>query len=286
MKKTSINSITILCLIIFITYLCIFCILLYYFFKDKMSWNKFINDLYNNTNNIFIEYFKCPIHSILSLTSSSNSNINSNSNSNSNINISDDNCLLCYKDLQDSTLYKYEFKKLYKIYELFKQIDKFNIYNINTLTNTNISTPTNTSTNTTKILIHQYTMYLWLLENSIKDYDHITNETTDTYYKLIDSYKHINSNIDKDNNNNNNNNIDNDNDTTNDNTQETLSNVENIIYIENNIDLYTQIIYLLNLNNSTIDNFFICKSYYLFSLFTDIYKYIKQINILANSIMY
>ena len=186
--------------------------------------------------------------------------------------------MLCYKDLQDSTLYKYEFKKLYKIYELFKQIDKFNIYNTNTPTNTN----TNTNTNTTKTLIHQYTMYLWLLENSIKDYDHITNETTDTYYKLIDSYKHINSNIDKDNNSN----IDNDNDTTTNNTQETLSNVENIIYIENNIDLYNQIIYLLNLNNSTIDNFFICKSYYLFSLFTDIYKYIKQINILSNSIMY
>ncbi len=275
MKKTSLNIITILCLIIFITYLCIFCILLYYFFKDKLSWNKFINELYNNTNNIFIEYFKCPIHSILSLSSNNNINNNINNINNNNINIYDADCLLCYKDLQDSTLYKYEFKKLYKIYELFKQIDKFNIYNTNTPTNTN----TSTNTNTTKILIHQYTMYLWLLENSIKDYDHITNETTDTYYKLIDSYKHIN--------NNNNNNINND--TTNDNTQETnetFSNVENIIYIENNIDLYTQIIYLLNLNNSTIDNFFICKSYYLFSLFTDIYKYIKQINILSNSIMY
>ena len=203
--------------------------------------NKVFNELYNNIknfNNIFIEYFKCPVHSILSCNMFNNFT-----------QISYDNiykCMLCSQELKDLTIYKYEFKKLNRIYNLFKQIDKTNLYY-------------NSSYNITYYnLIQYYNMLLWLLENSIKDYDIIKDETIDIYYKLQDTYKHIN----------------NENYTENYNT----INVENIIYIENNIELCKQIMYILNLNNTTFDTFFMFKSYYLFALFNDINKFIKQIN--------
>ena len=116
-------------------------------------------------------------------------------------------------------------------------------------------------------------MFLWLLEGSIKDYEIIKDERADVYYKLKETYattmgqpssnslvKHSS------------------------NTENILS-LENISYLENNIELCSKIITIFR-ENGFGEGIGKIKSHYLFALMTDIYEYIRQINLLFNKIFY
>ena len=319
------SSSSIIILLIVLLYLFVCCMLVYVFFKNKPLWHSIYIYLHNNIMSIiyiinpryikqlFYEYFICQTHAILNLTfpdtnskietnAKTNANINANINTNTNANINtntntDTNtntntntdihnclCLLCFTELEDTNIhntnniYIQEITQLYNIYNLYKQIDKLNLYSLD-----------NNSYKEESLLISQYKMYLWLLENSIKDYEYIKNATTDIYYKLKDTFTHINTNEEKP--------------PSNPINPINPINLENLVYIENNLQIYKHII---NINSNLYGNLYgnsngnnnehlpeqknkkkqieklkEINSFYLVALFNDIYAFIKQINILA-----
>ena len=144
------DIVILLCLIIFITYVGICCILAYYFLKHRAIWNKIFIDL-----STLCEYFECPIHSVFWIP---------------NIIPTSDNCSLCKQELYENGLNIKQLDTLAQVYKLFKQIDKTcicqNKYNLSI----------------------EYDMLLWLLEGSIKDYEMIKEERAEVYYKLKETY--------------------------------------------------------------------------------------------------
>ena len=295
---TSASS-SIIILLIVLLYLFICCVLVYIFFKNKLLWHSIYTYLHNNIFNViciinphyikqlFYEYFICQKHAILNLTFSDDIN-NNKLISNPNDDINTCLCLLCFTELEDTqtqtqthntnNIYIQEITQLYNIYNLYKQIDKLNLYSLD-----------NNSYKEESLLISQYKMYLWLLENSIKDYEYIKNATTDIYYKLKDTFTHINTNEEKP--------------PSNPINPINPINLENLVYIENNLQIYKHII---NINSNLYGNLYgnsngnnnehlpeqknkkkqieklkEINSFYLVALFNDIYAFIKQINILA-----
>ena len=205
------SSSSIIILLIVLLYLFVCCILVYVFFKNKPLWHSIYTYLHNNIINIiysinpyyikqlFYEYFICQKHSILNLTfpdTDIDTDIKNKSNTKINTDIHNCLCLLCFTELEDAktnttpNIYIQEITQLYNIYNLYKQIDTFNLFSLDNNLDNNLD-------NKKTILISQYKMYLWLLENSIKDYEYIKNATTDIYYKLKDTFTHINTNEEK-----------------------------------------------------------------------------------------
>ena len=327
------SSSSIIILLIVLLYLFVCCMLVYVFFKNKPLWHSIYIYLHNNIMSIiyiinpryikqlFYEYFICQTHAILNLTfpdtnskietnaktnAKTNANINANTNANINTNTNTDTntdmhnclCLLCFTELEDTNIhntnniYIQEITQLYNIYNLYKQIDKFNLFSLNNNLESNLENNLDNNLDNKKetektILISHYKMYLWLLENSIKDYEYIKNATSDIYYKLKDTFIHINTSKD----------------TTSTILSQTMSIntppldiIENIVYIENNLQIYKHIIDINNIYECECENEYLpeqtkkkqeiqtinhINSYYLFALFNDIYAYIKKINILA-----
>jgi len=164
-------------------------------------------------------------------------------------------CAICQEEENDNKIYLQELQTLSSVYKLFKEIDKKCIpQNANGLQDT-------------------WNMFLWLLEGSIKDYEIIKDERADVYYKLKETYattmgqpssnslvKHSS------------------------NTENILS-LENISYLENNIELCSKIITIFR-ENGFGEGIGKIKSHYLFALMTDVDEYIRQINLLFNKIFY
>jgi hypothetical protein len=235
-----------LCLIIFITYLCICFILAYYFLQHRNIWNKIFN--YLNFSFLYIENIECPIHNILAnpVPELANKVLPWDSGDSGYGEDGKANCTLCKKEIEDKQIYAKEIEMLSCIYKLFKEIDKTCIYE-----NANAYAYANANA---------YTMYLWLMEGSIKDYETIKNERATVYYKLKDTFAKLNEN------------------------HSSITNnipLENISYLENNIEIYKKII---DMNNIYKKNIIDIKSHYLFALFNDIDDYVKQCNVISNVI--
>lgn len=165
-------------------------------------------------------------------------------------------CKICKKEENDNKdknkIYLHKLQNLMYIYKLLNEID------------------TNFIPSNKNDLLRTLNMLIWLLEGSIKDYNIIKNEKADIYYKLKETYKNTTSILSNYNSSN---------------TENILS-LENISYIENNIELCNKIIENCNTNlfckkTNFNDEF---TSYYLFALFYDINEFIKNINLLFNKI--
>ena len=151
------NIVILLCLVIFITYIMICCILAYYFFKHRNIWNQLF-DMKNINIYHLLEYFECPKHSIFWIPNIIHTSIN---------------CSSCKEELYENELFHQQLEILGIVYSLFKQID------------TSVLT-------SLEQCEWQYKMFLWLLEGSIKDYEMIKNESNDIYYKLKNTYLETN----------------------------------------------------------------------------------------------
>ena len=165
-------------------------------------------------------------------------------------------CTICQEEENDNKIYLQELQTLSSVYKLFKEIDKKCIpQNANELQNS-------------------WNMFLWLLEGSIKDYEIIKDERADVYYKLKETYAttmnqpSLNS-LEK-----------------HSSDTENILSLENISYLENNIELCNKIITIFRRNRFGDNGFREIKSHYLFALMTDIDEYIRQINLLSNKIFY
>jgi hypothetical protein len=219
------------------------CCILAYYFLKHRN-------IWNKTFDSFniLNYFECPIHSIfwIPIKDKENSIENSSDNSFS--------CLQCKQEEIDNQIYLQELQTLSSVYKLFKEIDKTYICQYE---------------NEVKNKVNLYDMFNWLLKGSIRDYEIIKDERAEVYYKLKETYEKTQvislslSNHSS-------------------NTENNIP-LENISYIENNIELCNKII---NINDIYKKNIIDTKSQYLFALFNDIDEYIKQINIKFNNIFY
>lgn len=166
-------------------------------------------------------------------------------------------CAICKEEENDNKIYLQELQTLSSVYKLFKEIDKKCI-------------PQNANG-----LQDSWNMFLWLLEGSIKDYEIIKDERADVYYKLKETYENtVPTTLEKHSSN----------------TENILS-LENISYLENNIELCNKIITIFRENRikqNRIDENGLgkIKSHYIFALMTDIDEYIRQINLLFNKLFY
>jgi hypothetical protein len=261
------NIVILLCFAIFIIYFAICGILAYYFIKHRNIWNKtfpFIDSF-----NIFdsVDNFECPIHRLLWIPNLITENTKDSVKDSAIDSIKD--CAICKEEENNNKIYLQELQTLSSVYKLFKEIDKKCI-------------PQNTRKENKHNLQETWNMFIWLLEGSIKDYEMIKDEHPDVYYKLKETYETTvfqpSSNSLKENHSSN--------------TENILSlSLENISYLENNIELCTKIITILKNNvfgeNGFRENEFCeIKSNYLFALFYDIDEYIRQINLLFNKIFY
>jgi len=212
------DIVILLCLVIFITYISISCILAYYFFKHRNIWNK----CFEINIQHLLEYFECPVHALFWIP---------------NIIPTSDNCSICKNEENENNQFSKQLETLGKIYTLFKQLES------------NIS--------------NKHKMFIWLIEGSIKDYEIIKNTHTKIYYNLKDTYLKT---------------------TTHNNTNKLDSfnildaEVENITYLENNIEILNQIIthietYITQYINTNINTDIINNYNYLTALFIDILNY-------------
>ena len=175
------------------------------------------------------------------------------------------NCSSCKIETHENTIFHKQLETLGNIYSLFKQID------------TNVLTSLETCD-------WQYKMFIWLLESSIKDYEMIKNESNDIYYKLKKTYLETN-NIT--------NNI-----TDNITDCEKYNNpidIENIPYLENNIQLFDKIISCVEVyyneiySNTVCDNNILAidiLANYIFTLLMEISNYARITNIKSYPITY
>jgi hypothetical protein len=215
------DIVIILCLIIFITYILIICVLAYYFFRHRNIWNK----TFEKTH--LLEYFECPIHSIFPFLIPNIISTTENYSQNCS-----QNCSQCKQEQIENNINILQLETLREIYKLFKQLDN------------NVSS--------------KYKMFKWLIECSIKDYEIIKNENIDVYYKLKDAYSNSTNNR-KD-------------------ILETEFNLdlENITYLENNIEILENIIkYIKEYYNLCNENKNGNDINYLVALFNDIEEYSK-----------
>lgn len=146
------DLVVLLCLVIFITYVLISCILAYYFFRHRNIWNITFENIH------LLEYFECPIHSIFWIP---------------HIIQTPENCSICKSELntQIMNLRKKELETIAEIYSLLKTID------------------TNILKNTLKNkLMQQYKMYIWLIQGTIKDYELVKTAEYNIYEKLKTTY--------------------------------------------------------------------------------------------------
>lgn len=156
-------------------------------------------------------------------------------------------CAICKEEENDNKIYLQDLQVLVSVYKLFKEIDKTCIsQNVYGLQDT-------------------WYMFIWLLEGSIKDYEMIKDERANVYYKLKETYENTSLNNHSSN------------------TENILS-LENISYLENNIELCNKITNIFKENGFRENGFKEIKSYYLFALMIDIDEYIKQINLIFNLI--
>ena len=208
------DIVILLCLVIFIIYISISCILAYYFFKHRNIWNK----CFEINIQHLLEYFECPVHALFWIP---------------NIIPISDNCSTCKNKENENTHFAKQLETLGTVYTLFKQLDAS--YSSNDK------------------------MLMWLIKGSINDYEMIKNERIDVYYKLKETYietsnhKHTNE-LDS---------ID-------------ILEVENITYLENNIETLGEIIkcieeYIKEYTNTNTDIIIHCN--YLMALFIDILDY-------------
>jgi hypothetical protein len=242
------NIVILLCFAIFIIYFAICGILAYYFIKHRTIWNKTFE--FENIFN-YIEYFECPIHNIFWIP-----NFITENKIDCKMDCKMD-CVICKEEENNNKIYLQELETLSSVYKLFIQIDKNCI-------------PQNARKENKYNLQDAWHMFLWLIKGSIKDYEIIKDERAEVYYKLKETYETIvvqpSSNALEENHSSN--------------TENILS-LENISYLENNIELCNKIITILKNNG-----FEEIKSHYLFALMTDIDEYIKQINLVSNKIFY
>lgn len=166
-------------------------------------------------------------------------------------------CSICKEEENNNKIYLEELQTLSSVYKLFKEIDKKCI-------------PQNADG-----LQNLWNMFIWLLEGSIKDYEIIKDERADVYYKLKETYENT---------------VTTSSDNHSSNTRN-IQSLENISYIENNIEIYNKIINILKDNRfGEIGfgeiGFWEIKSHYLFALMTDIDEYVRQINLVSNKIFY
>ena len=258
------NIVILLCFAIFIIYFAICCILAYYFIKHRNIWNKTFSFI--DSFNIFdsVDNFDCPIHRIFWIP-----NIITENKKDFTIDSANDftidciiDCVICKEEENNNKIYLQELQTLSSVYKLFKEIDKKCI-------------PQNAIKENKHNLQETWHMFIWLLEGSIKDYEMIKDERSNIYYKLKETYETTvfqpSSNSLEENHSSN--------------TENILS-LENISYLENNIELCNTIITILKNNKPSENGFGEIKSHYLFALFYDIDEYIKKINLLSNKIFY
>jgi hypothetical protein len=235
------DLIILLCLVIFITYIMICCILAYYFIWHRSIWNQCFNTNFTE----FPEYIECPKHSIFWIP---------------NIIPTSENCNSCKVESIENAYFTIQLETLGKLYTLFKGIDSSILNNL-------------------KIGYNEYKMFMWLIEGSIKDYEIIKNESNDVYYKLKDTYtlecKHTGNTHTAVH-------------TINKNSEYCLEthhnvNIESIPYLENNNEIFNNIITLLMeyINQSQHSNTF----YYLIALFTDVLEYSRISRIIILNII-
>jgi len=98
------DIVIVLCLVIFITYISISCILAYYFFKHRNIWNQ----CFEINIHHLLEYFECPIHALFWIP---------------NIIPTSDNCSTCKIEKNENAYFTKQLETLSKIYTLFKQLD-------------------------------------------------------------------------------------------------------------------------------------------------------------------
>jgi hypothetical protein len=211
------DIVILLCLVIFITYISISCILAYYFFKHRNIWNK----CFEINIQHLLEYFECPVHALFWIP---------------NIIPTSDNCSICKNEENENAHYAKQLETLGTVYTLFKQLDN------------SVSS--------------KHKMFMWLIEGSIKDYEMIKNAQNNIYYKLKETYietsnhKHTNE-LDS---------ID-------------ILEVENITYLENNIETLGEIIKCIEryikeyIYADTADTNVANECNYLTTLFIDILDY-------------
>jgi len=266
------NIVILLCFAIFIIYFAICGILAYYFIKHRNIWNKtfpFIDSF-----NIFdsVDYFDCPIHRIFWIPNFITENKKDFAKDFAIDSVKD--CAICKEEENNNKIYLQELQTLSSVYKLFKEIDKKCI-------------PQNARKENKYNLQDNWNMFIWLLEGSIKDYEMIKDERADVYYKLKETYETTviqpPSNFLEENHSSN--------------TENILSlSLENISYLENNMELCNKIITIFKENRFGENGFRVngfrenefgeIKSNYLFALFYDIDDYIKKINLLFNKIFY
>jgi hypothetical protein len=238
------NIVILLCLIIFITYVAICCILAYYFLKHRTTiWNKCFIDLTN-----ICEYFECPIHSLFWIP---------------NIILTRDNCSLCKQELQENATHIKQLDTLASIYKLFKQIDKTCISQNKNHTNNKNNKNNKSNKNN---LLTEYEMFLWLLEGSIKDYEMIAAERSEVYYKLKDTYNTLNENHSS-------------NSETRHIQLEHITQLEHNIELCNQINKNIKKLFLNSSEFIQVDDIL---SQYLLALFIDINQFIQLLNIHFN----
>ena len=110
-----------------------------------------------------------------------------------------------------------------------------------------------------KVDILEYDKFKWLLDGSIRDYESIKDERIEVYEQLKIAYLSSNNK-----------------------NGENMANIslENLIYLEDNIKIFNEILNFINSNITKIINF---KSMFLISFILDIQKYFTNIIINYNS---
>lgn len=186
------------------------CILAYYFFKHRNIWNQLF-EIKNINTNIYhlLEYFECPKHSLFWIPNIIPTSIN---------------CSSCKEELIENEYFHRQLETLGTIYSLFKQLDTNVLNNLDQF-------------------VRQYKMFMWLLEGSIKDYELIKKESNNVYYKLKDTYfETYNTNTQDKYKDNDKDKEDNSNDSNNDTGGEITMDIENLPYLEYNIEIFDKII--------------------------------------------
>jgi hypothetical protein len=154
------NTLLLLCLILFVIYICIICLLSYYFLKHRSIWdNAFPNILkYIFTN------LECPKHCILPIPNIIYTSTNNNE------------CILCHEEITESANNVYQLELL-----------RFMYSNLATLATCNRD---NIISNKIKILKD-------ILEYAIRNYNSVRNARIDLFQNMLSVSLETNNNKDK-----------------------------------------------------------------------------------------